>query len=94
MDALPDSIRGQPNFGCADTWIGCEELFALVQGADWKWRIYVPSPNRGPVERRGPIFASNVALDMAIDLWQDLNGRKIPGELEFFKIEHSERMGL
>ena len=93
MDALPDSLRGPPNYGCADTWVGCDELFALVQGEDWRWTVYVPSPNLGPVEKHSGIRASNVALDTAIEVWERLHGQKVPSEFEFQKDEFMERVG-
>ena len=93
MDALPDSLRGHPNWQCAHTWVAAEELFAVVQGEDGRWTAYVPSPD-GPVRFHGGIRASNRALDAAIDLWEEAHGRKVPDEFEYFNVPWVETVGL
>ena len=52
--------------------------------------VYIPSPGGGPVEKRGPILATNVALDVAIETWEELNGRKVPSEFGFQRVYWTE----
>ena len=93
MDALPDELRGQPNWQCADTWVGNEELFAVVQGEDGRWTAYVPAPD-GPVRFHGGIRASNRAVSAAIDLWEEAHGRKAPAQFVFHKVPWVETVSL
>ena len=92
MDAIPDNLRGQPNWECADSWVGVDDLFALVQLESGGWMIYMPSPKGGAVEKRGPVLASNKALDVAIDAWQMLHGRKLDGDFNFMRFDWIERV--
>ena len=94
MDSLPDELRGSPVWECADVWAGTDQYFALVQQKSGEWMVYVPSPDRAKVEKRGPILASNVALDVAIELWEEINGRKVPSEFGFARVHWSESVSL
>lgn len=93
MDALPGDIRGHVNFECAHSWVGTDDLFALVQGRDGMWTAYVPSPDLGPVRKSDPILASNIALDTAIELWESIHGKKVPNDFGFSRFHYTETVG-
>ena len=68
-----------------------DDYFILRQRPEGDWMIYVADPE-GKTVTLGPILASNLALDAAIDKWQELHGRKVPSEFTFSRVPYVETM--
>ena len=67
--------------------------FILRQRKQGDWMVYVEDRD-GKTVTRGPILASNVALDTAIETWESLHDRKVPSEFSFSRVPYVESVRL